>query len=502
MNSAKSNSNISALTSTRVLARNSIFNMAGYAFPALMALISIPIIIKGIGTNRFGTLTLIWIVMGYFSLLDLGLGKALTKIIAEYLGKGDQDSIPAIIWSALAITLLLGTAAIPVVMLLAPWLVQSVLKIPAELQAETLCSVDILACCIPVVICTSSLAGVLEAIQQFKTLSLCRLASGMFVYLSPLLVLQFSNNLVWIVGVLAAGRFILLLVHMGLCFNGIHDLRKKFSIQLCFLRPMLIFGGWLTISSIIEPLMIFFDRFVIGAVVSMTAVAYYSTPFEALTRMWIIPSAISGVAFPAFSARIKKDLRHTGVLFNRAMFGITIPLFFLNLAVVFFAREGLQMWLGSEFAAHSTFVLKILAIGVFVGGFEPVPNVFLKAAGRQDLMTKYRLIELFFYLPFLWWLVSKFGIAGAAIAWLARALFGTIYIFIMSGRYLDSRNNLLRHARWGASMAALLIVSAFLPLGLTPRLITFVIAILISSVLFWRLYLPPENRSLLRSYLS
>jgi O-antigen/teichoic acid export membrane protein len=429
------------------------------------------------------------------------LGKALTKIISEYLGRGEEDKIPAIIWSALAIILLMGSVAVPIVLLRAPWLVQTALKIPRELQREAILSISILAFCIPVVICTSGLAGVLEAIQRFGALSICRLASGVFVYLSPLIVLHFSNSLVWIVGVLAVGRLLLLIVHAGLCLRDIPTLRRKISIQFRFLKPLFVFGGWLTISQIVEPLMIFLDRFMIGAMVSMTAVAYYSTPFETLTRMWVIPSAISGVAFPAFSVRIKQDLKQTEVLFNRAMFGITIPLFFLNLIVVFFAREGLQLWLGSEFAAHSTFVLKLLAIGVFVGGVAPIPDAFLKAAGRPDLITKYRLVEFLLYLPILWLLVANFGIAGAASAWLARAFIGTIYIFLMAGRYLVSSKNLLRHAQWIAGMAFLLTVVAFLPMGLGTRLIGFAATLLTSIALFWHLYLPPENRALVRSYL-
>jgi O-antigen/teichoic acid export membrane protein len=502
MNSSPPNCNTKALTSTRLLARNSIFSIAGYAFPVLTALISIPIIIKGIGTNRFGTLTLIWIVMGYFSLLDLGFGKALTKIIAEYLGKNEEDDVSAIIWSALAIVLLIGSAAVPIVFLQAPWLVQTALKIPRELQREAIISVNILAFCIPVVICTSALAGVLEAIQRFGALSICRLASGVFVYLSPLLVLNFSNSLVWIVGILAVGRLLLMAVYVGLCLRNIPSLRRKASIQFRLLKPLFVFGGWLTISNIIDPLMIFLDRFMIGAIVSMAAVAYYSTPFETLTRMWVIPSAISGVAFPAFSAQIKQNLRQTGVLLDRAMFGITIPLFFLNLIVVFFAQEGLQLWLGSEFAAHSTFVLKLLAIGVFVGGVAQIPDAFLKAAGRPDLVIKYRIIEFLFYLPTLWILVAKIGIAGAACAWLARALMGTTYVFLMAGRYLDSSRNLLRHAQWIAAMAFFLMVVAFLPMGLGIRLIAFVATFLTSIALFWHRYLPRENRALLRSYLN
>jgi O-antigen/teichoic acid export membrane protein len=494
--------NISALTSTRLLARNSAFNAAGYAVPVLIALISIPIIIREMGTDRFGTLTLIWMVMGYFSLLDLGLCRALTRIIAEYLGKGDDASIPAIIWSALSLMLVMGLAAIPVVILLAPWFVHSVLKIPVELQRETIASLDILACSIPVVICTSGLAGVLESIQQFGKLSVCRLASGIFVYLSPLLVLSFSNSLAWVVGTLAMGRLILLIAHLALCFHSIPTLRRNMSVQLHFLKPMMVFGGWITISNIIDPLMTFLDRFMVGAMISMAAVAYYSTPYEMVTRMWIIPLAISGVVFPAFSSRINQDMRQITRFFDRAILGILVPLFLLILTVVFFAREGLSVWLGAEFAGQSALVLKLLAIGVFLNSVMRIPDILIKAADRPDLVSKYHLSEVFLYVPLLWWLVKTFGVAGAATAWLIRVIGETIYIFAMSRRFLDSPKVVGRHALWLAGIAILLLVLTFIPMGLSFRCIAFAVIALTSLALFWHRYLSSEDRALIKSHMG
>ena len=36
--------------------------------------------------------------------------------------------------------------------------------------------------------------------------------------------------------------------------------------------------------------MVYLDRFVIGAVISVTAVAYYATPYEIVTKIGIIPA--------------------------------------------------------------------------------------------------------------------------------------------------------------------------------------------------------------------
>ena len=70
---------------------NIFWNLLGNGTPMLAALFAIPILIDGLGLERFGVLTLSWMVVGYFSLFDLGLGRALTKLVAEKLGREENE---------------------------------------------------------------------------------------------------------------------------------------------------------------------------------------------------------------------------------------------------------------------------------------------------------------------------------------------------------------------------------------------------------------------------
>ena len=85
-----SDDNVS-LVGGRRLARNVFWNLLGVGTPLLVAVVAIPRLIEALGTDRFGVLTLAWMVVGYFGLLDLGLGRALTKLVAERLGKGQDE---------------------------------------------------------------------------------------------------------------------------------------------------------------------------------------------------------------------------------------------------------------------------------------------------------------------------------------------------------------------------------------------------------------------------
>src|SRR5712691_7432424 len=88
------------LATGRTLARNMVFNLLGQGSPLLAALFAIPFLVEGLGTDRFGILTLAWMVIGYFSLFDLGLGRAVTKFAAELLGSRNSAGFNRLVWTA------------------------------------------------------------------------------------------------------------------------------------------------------------------------------------------------------------------------------------------------------------------------------------------------------------------------------------------------------------------------------------------------------------------
>lgn len=128
----------SRLTSGRVLARSTILNFIGQGLPLVVAIFAIPIIIKALGPVRFGVLTLAWALIGYFSLFDIGLGRALTQLVAKKLGLGHEEDLPVLVWTCLFLMIILGMVGGLVLSLLSPWLVHRILKIPVALQPDTL----------------------------------------------------------------------------------------------------------------------------------------------------------------------------------------------------------------------------------------------------------------------------------------------------------------------------------------------------------------------------
>jgi len=487
------------LTGGRRLARNVLWNLLGTGAPLLVAIVAIPMLIDGLGTARFGVLTLAWMVVGYFSLFDLGLGRALTKLVAEKLGKRQSGETPALIWTAMSLMAVLGVLGAIVVAALSPWLVGGVLKIPPALQPETLTAFYLLAVSIPIVISTTGLRGILEAYQRFGLVNAVRVPLGIFTFLGPVAVLPFSNSLVPVVAVLVIARLVSWCAYAVLCLHVEPALRHSVSVHRALVRPLLNFGGWMTVTNIVGPLMVYMDRFLIGAVVSMTAVAYYATPYEVVTKLWIIPGALMGVMFPAFAAALVQDRARASRLFDRAVNYIFLSLFPVILIMVTFAHEGLTLWLGSEFASNSSLVLQLLAIGVFINSLAHVPLGLVQGAGRPDITAKLHLIELPFYLLILWSLLGAYGITGAAIAWVLRVAVDTLLLFVIAHRLVSVASPFTRRPVLIAAMAFfVLAVGALIP-GFAMKGGFLLLALLSFAVIAWFVILGTDEKNLICS---
>ncbi len=427
------------LTSGRLLARNTIWNLVGNGAPMIVAVFSIPILIHGLGKDRFGVLALAWALIGYASFFDMGLGRALTQLVSQKLGQGEEEQVPKLVWTSLLLMLALGIGGAALIGMISPWLVHQALKIPAELQGEALHSFYLLGLSVPVVISTSGLRGLLEAYQRFGLINALRMPMGVFAYGGPLLVLPFSRNLFAVVAVLVVGRVIAWGAHMFFCVKVMPSLGERIHWQRAAAGPLLRFGSWMTVSNILSPLMVTLDRFVIGSLVSIAAVAYYTTPYEMISKLWLIPGSLVGVMFPAFSTSFVRDPNQTARLYERTTRYLLLALFPLILIIVTLAPEGLKLWLGADFAQHSFRSLRWLAVGLFANGLAAAPFAVVQGAGRPDLTAKLHLLELPGYLLALFWLTHAMGIEGAAIAWTARVSIDALVLFVMASHFLPIR---------------------------------------------------------------
>jgi O-antigen/teichoic acid export membrane protein len=416
------------------LAAGVLWTFFGQGVPLAVALFTIPVLVAGYGTDRFGVLALVWAAVGYFTLFDLGMGRALTQWVAGRVDRHASEDTGATIWTALALMGLLGVLGGGVLAALTPWLVETVLSMPQELVGEARTSFLLMAVLVPLLTFDQALRGILEAHLKFAIVNAVRIPFGTLTQLGPLLLLLFSNSLVPAVVVIVLSRVAEGLIYLRYCLRLQPELRGRIRIHLRSVLPLVRFGGWITVSNVIGPLMVYFDRFLIGSLLSVAATAHYAAPYDLVTRLWIVPGAFCAVLFPVFAASARSDPSRVVRLYVGGLKYTFVSLFPLIFLVVVFAPDLLTLWIGAEFARASAGVLQILALGVLVNSLAHIAFALVQGLGRADVTAKFHLLEAPFYLALLWWGIAAYGIEGAAVAWTIRVTVDAALLAIASTR--------------------------------------------------------------------
>ncbi len=467
------NPNESHLLSGRLLASSAVWSLAAQALPAIVGVVTIPFIVRGLGVERFGVLTLAWMVIGYFSLFDLGLGRAVTKMAAEFLASTKPTNVEGLIWTAWYLMFGLGIGGTVALSILTPWLVTTAVKIPVALQRESLQAFYLLAGAIPIVVLTAGFRGVLEAAQRFRLTSLVKIPMGILTFVAPLLVLRFTPNIAVIVLTLIAVRLLGAIAYALMCHRAVRVQGTPTPFDRTAARTLLRQGAWMTVSNVISPLMMSVDRFFVGAIVSVAAVAYYATPFEAVTKLLIIPSAIAAVFFPAFSTASVIDRERMMDLFRTGLWFLFLSMYPLVFITVAFAPELLRLWLGTAFARQSAGALQWLALGVLMNSLASMPFALLQGMGRSDTTAKIHLVEAPAYLVLMVWLIHRYGITGAAAAWSARTTLDLGLLYWQAAQPLTTATGgSLRDIAIFALLTPALVVGVFLRTPLQKVLVS------------------------------
>lgn len=397
-----------------------VWNGLGRGLPLLLALVLTPILIHQLGLDRWGLFTLALAMVGVFGVFDFGVGQALTRALSERIGTGQNadatDLVEAAIGALLGISILVAIA----LWIFVPVLVDRILQVPPGLRGQAIGAMRVLAAAAPLVVLNAALWGVLAAYQKFRAANLVTIPVNLFYYLGPVLVLLVWDSLIGVMLALVACRLTNTLSYLWLVRPLLPGLGLRWP-RLALVVPLLRLGGWMTFSGLLTQALLYADRFLIGAILTLSAVAFYATPLDLVMRVWILPVAVAQTLLPAFASAFVTAPGPTAALLRRG--GLLVMLLVLPacLLLVGGARDILWLWLGQGFAEGSGRVLQWLGCGIFFSCVAFAPNSLIDAIGRPDATAKFALLQALVFIPLAVLLIRLIGIEGAAITWTLRA---------------------------------------------------------------------------------
>jgi len=396
------------------------WNTLGRGLPLLLALALTPVLVGQLGIERWGLFTLALALVGVFGMLDLGIGPALTRALSERIGAGRREGEGELVASALAALVGASVVFAALASLGIRPLVERVLNVPPSLVEEAIGAMRVLVAAAPLVVANAALWGVLAAHQRFRAANLVTIPVSVFYYLGPVLVLAAWDSLIGAMLALVACRLANTISYALLIRPLVPGLSLR-GVRLAAVLPLLRFGGWMTFSSALTQALLYADRFLIGSILTLSAVAFYATPLDLVIRFWILPVAVAQALLPALASSFRALPAETVALVRKATLLIVALVLPAAVMLVALAHPALRLWLGAEFADGGAAVLRILGVGILFNCVAFAPGSLIEAVGRPDLTARFALAQGLVFVPLAALLLLLIGIEGAAIAWALRA---------------------------------------------------------------------------------
>ncbi len=486
----------------RLLARNAGFNLAGEFVSFCVGVICVPFVVRRLGTDSFGVLSIAWALLSYMSLFDLGLSRATTKFVAEAVSTGENQKIPSLVWTSICLQVALGIFGGALLAASSHVLAERILKIPHELIREAETAFLFLALAVPIVLISNSLRGLLEAVQRFHIINYVKTPTNILMFATPMLLIPFGGRISSIVALMTLFRFLAMMALLKFCLPLLHMPTVRMIADKHLLIQLFKYGGWVTVSSVTGPVLLYADRFAIGALLSVGALAYYSGPADMVNRFLVIPACLASTLFPAFSSLeasgAKEKLQD---IYGRALKYLVIVMGPLLLLVAAFSSDILRAWLGPVFARQGALPLQILAVGVFINALGIFPYSLLQGVGRPDLTAMFHVLELPLHLG----LVSRMGITGAAIAVVTRFVIDLTLILWACERFGYSPLGAIHRTGFTKSLASLvfiagvLLLTSFVQTSMLLRVVLASVAVLCYYIAQWHWTLDLRDRQFLQS---
>lgn len=402
--------------------------MMGTLIPIAIALVTVPIYISYIGTARYGILSIVWLILGYFGFLDFGLSRATTNALAKRADASTEERTNILVTS-FHLNLILGGLGGVLFYFFGELLLHHFLTLSDTIRVEMEAAFPWIPCMLPLAMLAGVGRGAIQSRERFFDLNVLDLIGFTLGQLLPLLfIVAFGPSLV----VLIPAAFLARALAVGLSLAWVARIERVTSLLIFDLthgKELFSFGIWVTVTNIIGPLLASIDQLFVGSALGAAAVTHYAVPMSLVSRSQIFSVALAMALFPRFSQLKPKEAM---LLAEKAVVSLGYGLGAICGLTIIIGRPFLTLWIGADFALQAAPVFELLLIGAWFNGIAYVPYMLLQGQGRPDVVAKLHSLEFLPYIAVLWVLLHQFGLPGAAFAWSARVIVDAVFLFKLS----------------------------------------------------------------------
>jgi len=426
--------------------KNISYRFLAFTWPMVFSILITPIIVLKLGVKDYGIYIFVGTITGLLGLLDLGVSYAVIKFLAEYKARDETEKIKKMIYSANSLFLLVGLAGLAITILLffgGNWLFASRLA-----GQQSYLILFILAGAGFFVSSVNNLYGLIpEALQRYDISSKLNIIYLTLSPLSTLILVLFGYKLVAIFISQLIFTILFILVRRRYALKILPLAKYRLSWDREEIKHCYRFGLATVVNNTASISLASLDRLIIPIFIGPSQLTYYSLPGNVAARIPGVTDNLSGVIFPV-SASINSvgNIERLKRFYVRSVRLVTIIASAISLSVIFLAYPIMRYWLNADFADRSTSVLIILTLTNFTIALLSPINSFFFGLGKLKFSSMLNTVMAILNAVLLLFLLPKYGITGAAWAYLLSVLpiFYLIYFIEQKYLHLVDRNKYYR----------------------------------------------------------
>jgi O-antigen/teichoic acid export membrane protein len=453
----------SASSAQRSLTVNALANWIGFAAQVVITFFLSPILVHGLGDERYGIWSLIDSILAYLTLFDLGVAASVVRYVARFEATSDNASLNRVISTSLCIFAAAGSLALAIAVGLA-FCGASVLKIPPDLAIEARWLLVLLGLNLAMGLPLGVFPAVLDGLGRYPAKTAVR-TTGLLCRV-PLFLLILGNG-GGLIGIAVTVTVCNLVEHLVLALIARHYLPGlRFSFALADRATFRTIRGYsvdafvamiagrisfqtdaLVISAFLAP------RFITFFVLAARLVDYAKSSLRVATTV-LTPAVSALEAQGDFAAIRRLFLERT-----RHVLWLILP---LQIGLLVQGKLFLSLWMGAEYGSSSYAVLVILAVTLPLTLSQSISARILYGIGRLRWYARATMVEALANLLLSVLLVKPLGIEGVALGTtLPHIVFNLIVAIAVCRLLRTGMGSYLRHAWLRPLTVALLLAIAW-----------------------------------------
>lgn len=384
----------------------------------IISIIYTPIMLGLLGQSEYGLYSLSNSIVGYLGVLNFGLGNAIIRYTSKYKAKNDKNGQASLNGMFLCIYSILGLLVLAVGFLL-------ISKVDTifgnSLNYEELKTMKILlpimvvnlAISFPSAIFDSAIVAHEKFIFQ-KLIGIARVIINPMVML-PLLFMGYKSVGMTILSTVI--NIACIMINIYYCFKVLKIKIKFNNFDCTLLKEISVYSFFIFINIIIDKIYWSTDQFILGAVVSSSAVAVYSIGSLFNTYYMSFSTAISSVFLPKISRMVDENT-HIKELSNLFIKVGRIQCYILCLILsgfILVGKDFISLWAGEGYES-AYYIAIIVMIPLTIPLIQNLGVSILQAKNKHKFRSKVYLVIAILNILLTFILAKRLGGVGAAIS--------------------------------------------------------------------------------------